>query len=57
MRRCALVTLRAGRRAAWHPFDFTAGEQTDGSYRMAAAAPADPYLRSALPSQRRPLAG
>jgi len=35
LRRCALEPLRAGERAAWHPFDFTAGEREDGSYAMA----------------------
>jgi uridine kinase len=34
LRRCALEALRAGRRAAWHPFDFAAGERADGSYGM-----------------------
>lgn len=37
LRDCALAPLRAGQRATWHSFDFTAGEQADGSYRMASA--------------------
>lgn len=35
LRRCALEPLRAGRRALWQPFDFSAGERADGSYGMA----------------------
>lgn len=34
LRREALEPLRSGRAAAWHPFDFTAGERPDGTYRM-----------------------
>ena len=35
LRRCALEPLRAGQQAAWHPFDFAAGERADGSYGIA----------------------
>jgi len=31
----ALEPLRAGRAAAWHPFDFVAGMRPDGTYPMA----------------------
>jgi uridine kinase len=34
LRRTALEPLRAGRTAAWHSFDFGAGERTDGTYAM-----------------------
>ncbi len=34
LRRDALEPLRAGHRAAWHPFDFAAGERPDGTYAM-----------------------
>jgi uridine kinase len=35
LRSSALEPLRAGRAALWHPFDFDAGERSDGSYPMA----------------------
>jgi uridine kinase len=34
LRRDALEPLRAGRAAEWHPFDFAAGERSDGTYGM-----------------------
>jgi uridine kinase len=37
LRRTALEPLRAGRPAIWHPFDFAAGEQANGSYLMSTA--------------------
>lgn len=36
----ALEPLLAGMRAAWHPFDFAAGPQPDGTYGMRARAEA-----------------
>lgn len=37
LRRDALEPLRAGKSAAWYPFDFAAGERPDGTYPMATA--------------------
>lgn len=34
LRRTVLEPLRAGKHATWHPFDFAAGERTDGTYPM-----------------------
>ena len=34
LRRDALEPLRAGKSAAWYPFDFAAGERPDGTYPM-----------------------
>jgi uridine kinase len=36
LRREALEPLRAGRVAAWHPFDFASGTRAHGTYAMAA---------------------
>lgn len=35
LRQLVLEPLLAGRQAVWHPFDFAAGERTDGSYGTA----------------------